>query len=306
MLRIRALNILGWLLYVYDHTRMKQVLLESIALCRSLGPEANGELSWALWNLGENAKAAAEHETGCAYMSESVALARQLPPTPLNLWYRGIAEFKYFTYRGELPTLAEAESVYDLFCRSGDPWSAHGLLLKAVVAAIKYLDLEKSSAYISKAFALFQEVHDENGISDLYAFEYWIFSSLGIFPRAIRGLKRWLEFGYNHGGEFQTIHGVVGLAEIVVNVTYKHFAEKKHLAEWGATLYGAVEGIKGMDWILHSNHDSALELLPKLLDEEALNSAWERGKGLSLGETTKLALDFPEYEFASSGEENLL
>ncbi len=308
LLQARALNVLGWLdLNFTVSTDTLQRYEESVRLCRSIGPAANAELSWALWGLGWGLlilRGDEELVTARTLVEESIAVARQLGPA--DQWYLAFAldiTVDLGRTKDDEQTRRHAEEVIHLHLQRGDRWSSAGAMWNLADVAEFQGDFEQARRYLEQSLALLQEAKDKAGVALTYRQLGRLFRHQGEYPTAISYHQEYLRAWNAMGGRARVGDGLLILGvDRVFHGCSLSSAEKASILWQAAKLLGAAEKLSGNERVLDTtpadveDYHRALGLLHGQLDPAVFEKAWAEGQAMTLEETVNFALSITSEE----------
>ncbi len=304
LLHARALNVLGYLDSHYAvSTDTLQLFEESVRLCRSIGPAANAELSWALMYMSVSLIVFHkdwELETARRLMEESVAVARQLGPA--DRWYLAmsigwLADLSLHRRIKDYPQIRKlAEENLQLRLQIGDRWSIGQALWTLAYFAESQGDFEQARGYFEQALALYQEGEDKTWIANTYRNLGRLFRHQGEYPMAISYHQEYLRIWDALGIRSRVSDGLRRLGVDRAFLGYSLSSTEKGSMLWqAAKSLGAAEKLSGNERVIATPADmedyhKALELLHDQLDLAAFEKAWSEGQAMTLDEAVKYAL----------------
>ncbi len=304
LLHARALNVLSGLNFMYSISTNDLLLLEeSIQICRSIGPAANAELSWALMNLGMTLIILHEDwelETARLLMEEGVAVARQLEPGDHNFLAKAIGTLADLYLRRRIKNYSQirrlAEENLQLRLQIGDRWSGGQAMWTLADFAEIQGDFEQARSYLEQALALYQEAEDKWGIELTHRNLGRFFLHQGEYPTAITYHQEYLR-AWNAMG----IRGRVidGLRRLGVDQTYLGSSTaapiKEAILSQAAKSLGAAEKLSENERLFatpadQEDYHKAVELLHTQLDPAVFDQAWAEGQVMALDDAVRFAL----------------
>ncbi len=303
LLLARALNGLGGLGLNYsDYLKTRAWFAQSIQICRQLAasPEAQAELSYALWGLARCIQISLGDLNDVETMlEESVAIAHRLP---LDLiWYRGqalqFAALLYWIALGQPgKALQYAEEGRQAGQQSGDRWTVIGLWVLGSLAAEGGND-QQAQVIFEDALRRFDEAGDRNASANTHVYLGRLYRKKGKIEQALfhdmEFLRRWHEMH----SQFRVNDGFlyIGLdrASQASSLSGSARAAGYHQA---AVLFGAATRLRSeyRAFILtreESDYQLVLGAIKSELGEPDFQAAWEEGLALTQEQAYALAME---------------
>jgi predicted ATPase/DNA-binding CsgD family transcriptional regulator len=297
--RVSALNAMGWLDFHYAVTEdTLKYFEESVQICRSLGPTAFTELSWALSGQagtlvslrGDEALADARR-----LVDESIRVARhlELPGIHLVFALNTLWDMDKTINARQARQLVEESVQANL--ETGDHWSGAGAFWRLAEIAATDGNVEHAKDLLFQSLTLFQEANDKTGIALTYYRFAILFRHQGNFSMAVHFAQESLR-AWNAMGSREGVSNALGeLGSICAYCANRTSSKDKEISmRQAARLLGASEEIAAnmrLSIIPYgvNNYQKVQEILHSELDLDVVEKAWAEGKMMTIDEAVNFA-----------------
>ena len=284
--RAKALAVEANLEFVLGHTLEARTATEaSVSLARQIG--ATRTLAQALGMGGIIVGMMGDAATAQAWAEESIALCLQHGYLDLLGMFSGVHMFLALIYQPNHSARLQEKDLTDGTRNTGNPWAI--ALALSNVGRVESIsgNLDEAYARFEEAAALFQQIRDRAMYNSTHSEIGHVYRRQGCYPEALTVYR-------------QTIHAWQELGQYAAVAhqleCFAFIAGQDGQNERAVKLLGAAEALRqslssSMTPMERREYDPFVAGLHRVMEEDALKSAWEQGRALTMEAAIQLALE---------------